>query len=399
MKLLPITLLIIASSGSGVNLCDAPSGWDVDHIRDRLVSTDGHGFTDLRMPEFESPTVTVLARQAKSAVRGTDTCLPVGRISYRHAEPMTFCEFLGAHGQERLLKRLAEWQAGDESGPAVHERASEWYERFSMVGGMPAVVAADVEHGAPDRCRRLQVDLMATDRDDFAKYVGRMQPGILDAVLLSVAHQVGGKFVYSHAGDGVKQHQAKHALELLASSRLVTLATHTHAQGIPLGGDVNPRNRKAFLLDVGLLHALLGTPAGRAFPASRTLAPAVRAKLAEQLAGQQLRVLDPAAGGEPALHYWQRTGGRLGEIGLVIQVGHTITPVEVKAGAAGAMKSLHQFVHDRGLRLALRVDTNSPSLQDIDVKTTQGDRVHYRLLNLPGYMLWRAAELIGMLAE
>jgi len=77
MKLLPITLLIIGSSGCGVNPCDAPSGWDIDHIRDRLVSTEGHGFTDLRMPEFESPTVTLLARQAKSAVRGTDTCLAV----------------------------------------------------------------------------------------------------------------------------------------------------------------------------------------------------------------------------------------------------------------------------------------------------------------------------------
>jgi predicted AAA+ superfamily ATPase len=240
---------------------------------------------------------------------------------------------------------------------------------------------------------------MATYRDDFAKYVGRMQPTILDAVLLMVANLIGRKFVYARVGEGIKQHQAKHALELLAGARLVTIAPHTHAMGLPLGGDVNPRNRKAFLLDVGLLHALLGTPAGRVYPEWRVLAPGVRAKLAEQLAAQQLRVLNPAAGHEPSLHYWQRTGGRPGEIDLVVQIGQRVVPVEQKAGAAGAMKSLHQFVHDKRLDLALRIDSNPPSLQQIDLKTTLGDQVRYTLLGLPGYLLWRAAELVTMVAS
>ncbi|MFT7464869.1 MAG: hypothetical protein ACI9EF_003229 [Pseudohongiellaceae bacterium] len=69
-------------------------------------------------------------------------------------------------------------------------------------------------------------------------------------------------------------------------------------------------------------------------------------------------------------------------------------PVEVKAGAAGAMKSLHQFMHDKSLSFALRVDTNPPSIQDLDVGTTQGDRAQYRLLGLPAYMLHSARSCI-----
>ena len=58
------------------------------------------------------------------------------------------------------------------------------------------------------------------------------------------------------------------------------------------------------------------------------------------------------------------------------------------------MKSVHQFVHDRWLDLAVRVETNPPSLQQVDVKTTVGDPIRYRLMNLPGYLVFRLKELV-----
>jgi len=36
---------------------------------------------------------------------------------------------------------------------------------------------------------------------------------------------------------------------------------------------------------------------------------------------------------------------------------------------------------------------NPPSQQEVTVKTTQGRPVRYRLLSLPGYLLWRGAAL------
>jgi len=359
------------------------------------IQACGPVLAGLRWFAEELPELPVIAAGSLLDFALTDeaSSTPVGRIAYSHIEPMSFVEYLEAHGRAALLDRLREWAPGDELGSLAHERASECYERFAMVGGMPAVVAADVAGADPQRCRRLQVDLMATYRDDFAKYTGRMDPGLLDTTLLSVAAQLGGKFVYAKVGEGVKQHQAKQCLELLARARLVTLVRHSVASGIPLGGEIKGRNRKALFLDVGLTHALLGTPAGSTFPRLRDVAPAVRAKLSEQLAGQQLRVLSSGSGDEPVLHYWQREGGRPGEVDFLVQVKQRIVPVELKAGAAGSMKSLHQFVHDKDLELAVRIDTNPPSLQTVDVKTTRGDRARYRLLSLPGYLLWRVGEL------
>jgi hypothetical protein len=58
------------------------------------------------------------------------------------------------------------------------------------------------------------------------------------------------------------------------------------------------------------------------------------------------------------------------------------------------MKSLHQFMHDKKLRLAARFDTNAPSLSEIDVRTTQGDAVRYHLLSLPAYLAFRLPALL-----
>ena len=113
--------------------------------------------------------------------------------------------------------------------------------------------------------------------------------------------------------------------------------------------------------------------------------------------GLQLRLVQARPGHEPSLHYWQRDGGRAGEIDFVLQCGTRIVPVELKAGAAGAMKSLHQFMFDKRLSVAVRLDTNPPSVQPMDLATTQGQPVRYTLLNLPHFLTWRIGELVDQL--
>jgi len=116
--------------------------------------------------------------------------------------------------------------------------------------------------------------------------------------------------------------------------------------------------------------------------------------LAEQFVGQQLRSAQ-APSADPLLFYWQRTGGRLGEIDYVIQQRNRIVPVEVKAGPAGTMKSLHQFMAEKSLNLAVRCNLNLPLVEDIRVKTTLGKPVKYRLVSIPIYLAEHILELIS----
>jgi len=66
--------------------------------------------------------------------------------------------------------------------------------------------------------------------------------------------------------------------------------------------------------------------------------------LAEQFVGQQLRSMQTPSV-DPQLFYWQRTGGRLGEIDYILQHENQVVPVEVKSGPAGKMKSLPHFAY------------------------------------------------------
>lgn len=361
------------------------------------IQAAGPVLAKLRWFHEQMPSLPVVAAGSllDLTLREHDFSMPVGRISFRHVEPMGFPEFLEAHGQERLLSALRAWSPGAVLPEAAHQRGTEWFHRYAMVGGMPAVVAADVGERGPRACRELQRDLVAAFRADFAKYSGRMDPAVLDATLRAVAGSLGRKLVYARVGEGVRQHQVRRALELLEGARVCHLVRHTAANGLPLGAESKDTFRKAILADVGLVHALLGTPAAGAFPAWGDLAPAVRGQLADQLAGQQLRLLGDATGDGPELHYWQREGGRPGEIDYLLVVASRIVPVELKSGAAGAMKSLHQFMFDKRLDFAVRCDANPPSLMDVSVKTTRGDAVAYRLLSLPPYLLWALADCMA----
>lgn len=325
--------------------------------------------------------------------------MPVGRIGYAYVEPLGFPEYLEAHGQQPLLERLGVWRPGAELSAAVHEKAIEWFDRYTMTGGMPAVVAADAEGADAGTCRGIQCDLLYTYQDDFAKYAGRTDPRVLRQVLLSVVASLGSKFVYSSVGEGVKGQAARRCLEMLADARLCRLIPHTSANGLPLAAQQNERMRKAALLDVGIAHALWNTPALGQFPQWKSLAPEIRGGLAEQMAAQQLQLVSGGFNHEGRVFHWRREGGRAGEIDYLLDLDGRILPVEVKSGSAGSMKSLHQFMHDKLLPLAIRLDRNPPSLQTMHVSTTQGQPARYRLLNLPHYLCGFARDISGDLSD
>ncbi len=349
----------------------------------------------LRWFAEEMPELAVVAAGSllEFALAEASHTMPVGRIRYGFVEPLSFEEYLDAHQQTALLQRWSDWEPGTEVSDVLHHKTMEWFDRYQMTGGMPAVVDAEAQGLDAAGCRQIQRDLIQTYRDDFAKYAGRMSPRLLNATLLAVVQEMGKKFVYSHVDPDIRHTQARHALELLAMSRLIKIIPHTHANGLPLGAQTNERNRKVALLDVGLAHGLWNTPAAGLHPSYERLSPLIRGNLVEQISAQQLRLAMGAFGHEGQIFHWRREGGRQGEIDFLVEVGGHILPIEVKSGAAGSMKSLHQFMHDKKLPLAIRLDRNPPSIQAIQMKTTQGDLVRYTLLNLPHYLTGRLSWL------
>ncbi|TVR12844.1 MAG: DUF4143 domain-containing protein [Planctomycetota bacterium] len=356
----------------------------------------GEGLAKLRWFAEECPALPVVAAGSllEFTLREHDYSMPVGRVSFYNLEPMTFAEYLAAHGQEMLLEAIQAWTPADPSDDFIHTQALRWHDRYSLTGGMPGIVALDVAERTsdPGQIRDAQRQLLATYRADFAKYARRADPQLIGSVLASVAAQMGGKFIYKQAF-AAQPSRAKPAVELLCQARLCTTIAYAAGNGVPLAAESKPKFRKLSLLDVGLFHALMETP--DLVTEIVDLSPSMRARLAEQMLAQALRARGPRSGDPSDLYYWQREGGRPGEIDHLIQHHSRVVPIELKSGAAGAMKSLHQFVYDKGLDLAVRIHRHSPSRQDMDVRTTQGDHVRYRLLNLPLYMLGSLDQILS----
>jgi len=241
-------------------------------------------------------------------------------------------------------------------------------------------------------CIKIQQDLLATYRDDFHKYGGEINAGLLNRIMLSVAEQLGNKFVYSRVDPAKKIVRIKKALTRLSQAKVCTKVLPTAGNGLSLGAESNEKFFKVLMVDIGLISVQLGLSSTK-YPEAKNVIFSNKGGLAEQFVGQHLRAAQTQLTA-PHLFYRQRTGGRLGEIDYIIQHGNRVVPVEVKSGSAGSMKSLHQFMAEKRLDFAVCCNTNQVSLENIRVKTTTGEPVSYRLLSIPVYLTERLNGLI-----
>lgn len=340
----------------------------------------------LRWFQEDMPTLPVIAAGSllEFALRKFAYSMPVGRVSYFYLEPMSFFEFLLATDNEPLLKKLKRFNIHSSIPEVFHTQCLRYYHDYCLIGGMPESINAWSRNNNLAACFKIQQDLLATYRDDFHKYGGEMDARLLDRILLSVSEQLGNKFIYSRVHDAANVAPVKNALNMLALARVCTKVMHTSGNGLPLGAESNEKFFKALMLDIGLVSAQLGL-AKMSRAESTELVFQNKGGLAEQFVGQQLRCAQSPLI-DPSLYYWQRIGGRQGEIDYILQGGNRVIPVEVKSGAAGSMKSLHQFMADKKLDIAIRCNTQMPSAETLRVKTTQGDAVVYRLISIPIYL-------------
>lgn len=362
------------------------------------IQTTPELFAKLRWFREEMPELPIIAAGSllEFALSKAQYSMPVGRITYFYLEPMSFLEFVLASGNEALYQKLNEFGIQTLMPQTLHAKCMDLYRQYCLIGGMPEAVQTWLDTNDLLACMKVQHDLLSTYRDDFYKYGGDLDARLLHRMLLSVAEQLGNKFVYSRVDQGIQTPVIKKALMLLFQTKVCSMVAHTSGNGIPLGAQSNEKFFKALLLDVGLVSAQLGLSSSKPMK-TEEIVMANKGGLAEQFVGQQLRAAQTTAV-DPQLFYWQRTGGRLGEIDYILQHGNTIVPVEVKSGAAGSMKSLHQFMAEKKLTLAVRFDANPLKVEDIDIKTTLGQPVKYRLLSIPLYLAERAGALIDQVS-
>jgi len=100
--------------------------------------------------------------------------MPVGRISYLHLEPLSFEEFLSAIGEDLCRTWIEEFSWNKMIPEALHSKFLNLVKEYSLVGGMPAAVAAWTSTRSLEEVHQIHHELLATYYDDFPKYSGKI---------------------------------------------------------------------------------------------------------------------------------------------------------------------------------------------------------------------------------
>ena len=130
--------------------------------------------------------------------------MPVGRITYLHMEPMSFEEYLVASDKTTLLDYLNNYHWKLNVPALIHLQLMDLFKEYMIIGGMPAAVLSWITDRSLLKVSQIQHDLLATFRDDFNKYHGRIDTQRLNEVFHAVPEMLGEKFVYSNINSEVQ---------------------------------------------------------------------------------------------------------------------------------------------------------------------------------------------------
>jgi predicted AAA+ superfamily ATPase len=323
--------------------------------------------------------------------------MPVGRIQYLHMGPMTFSEFLLALGEERLENFINHYEPGQEIGEIIHQRLLHLLRSYYFIGGMPEAVAVFVDSRSYKNVSEVHNSIIETYRDDFPKYAGTRNLSRMLNVFNFAARNVGVKVKYSNISSRDQSVTIKRDIELLAMARVIGKVVHSHCSGLPLQADLEEKVFKLLFLDIGLMNAICGMD-WRSISQMDEKKLINQGAIAEQFIGQHLQaMLSDKPNRE--LNYWLREGrSSNAELDFVIGLGGGIIPIEVKSGATGTLKSLHQFMGIKQAPLAIRFDTNLPSVHQVDTVISlkkQRRQIKYQLISLPLYLVERLDVIVN----
>ncbi|MBK6966128.1 MAG: ATP-binding protein [Bacteroidales bacterium] len=285
----------------------------------------------------------------------------VGRVRSLFLYPFSFNEFLLAVGENRLLEAIQNAGPDHPLPELVHQKALGLYKRFILIGGMPKVVSWYVETGNLLKCQEVLDDLVISLQDDFAKYKKRVSSIMLREVFNSVVAQQGNKFVYKKATPDLNRLQVKTCLELLSMAGLIYPVTHTSANGIPLGAEINDKFRKYIVFDSGIFQRISGLELAGIF-LNTDFESINKGAIAELFVGLELLKISNKRN---ELYYWQRESrNSQAEVDYLVQKSTAIIPIEVKSGKKGSMQSMFLFLKEKKLSIGIRVSQENFSEYD-----------------------------------
>ena len=309
---------------------------------------------------------------------------PVGRIEYMYLHPLNFTEYLQARGHDAALKQLSEIPVK----PFAHSVLMDLFNTYAITGGLPEVIKVFIEKDSYTNLPKIYESIWSTYKNDVEKYSANQTERNVIKHIMATAHLYLDKRIkfQNFGNSNYRSREVKEAMQKLNDARIIQLIYPTTDTEVPLKPDIKKSPRLQFL-DTGLVNYALGLQAEMI--GMKDLSRAFKGAVIPHLITQELISLETLRDIKP--FFWVREKSQSSsEVDLVYTYKNLVIPIEIKSGATGSLKSLHQFVERAGHPYAIRIYSGKFAIE----KTITPAGVPYTLMNLPYYLGTKIPEYV-----
>ena len=275
---------------------------------------------------------------------------PVGKVNEISMFPMDFEEFLWAMKGQQVAEIIKEHFINNQALPqAYHDIALEWYQKYFIIGGMPAAVSQFVKTESFIKCQNIQNEILNQYLIDMSKYAEPTTGIKIRACYNSIPAQLAkenAKFQYKVVQRGGTATIFGEAIDWLIFAGITLKCQRLDHGFLPLSAYVDLINFKLYMADIGLLtlHSKI--------PLQTILSPI---EIDNTFLGAMTEnyIAQVFTSNKHHLLYWE-SGGKA-EVDFVLQLENNIIPVEVKKGKRNRSKSLQLFIEKYKSPYAIRI--------------------------------------------
>jgi len=279
------------------------------------------------------------------------TSYPVGKVNLMNVYPLTFDEYLRAT-DDGMHKYFMSINTAKDYVSAFHERMTEHYKKYLIIGGMPECVNSWVQRSDPTEISTIQDEIISLYENDFTKHSGKVNSGKLLQLFRSIVPQLAKenneKFMYAAIAKSARAKDFEDAIEWLVSSGIAYRVLNVSKAEYPIKAYEMLNYFKLFLLDVGLIKNIAKLT-NKSILLSESFQ--FKGQLVENYVLEQLL---PLLNYTPNFYAFAQDR----EIDFILQIEEDIIPLEVKSGGSKHAVSFKSYISKYNPKTAIRLSTN-----------------------------------------
>jgi hypothetical protein len=269
---------------------------------------------------------------------GQSAPFPVGKVNFMDLYPFSFGEYLDGLGKSQLRQFLQSKSSFDPIETSFHEELIDHLKMYYFIGGMPEAILQYKNDGDLNKVRVVQQEILTAYEMDFSKYASKSDAIKITNTWKAIPGQLAKenkKFRYSEISKHARARDYNEIIQWLVDAGLVYKCFNVTTPKLPLSGYREEQIFKLFLLDTGLLCAMLNI-SQKTIVEGNALFSEYNGAFIENYVAQEL-----LGHGHKEIYYW--TSNNRAEVDFIISYNERIYPLEVKSGMSTKNKSLRIY--------------------------------------------------------